>query len=285
MSTPTQQAPGWGTPPSPQSPKPQRQHLSIGRWLLIGIAALLTLGFVIAVNSGGGTSGDKQAAPAATAVTTAPAPEVAFLAQVRASGLGNKDLAGTPDADLLALGHSVLDALDAAVATDETTAVQTVVQGLMDTNAHPTAAQAKAFVKAAITNLDPVGSGYLLDTAATPAPPTTAAPVATKSAPKHWTTVISVSGSSDKRTPAFTLHGDRARLRYTFTDSAGYGMVVGAIYVLDEGTSLAADGGIPEVMVTDPGTDSTELAQGEGRYYLDISAANAHWTVTIQELR
>jgi len=118
------------------------------------------------------------------------------------------------------------------------------------------------------------------------APAATAAPATTtKPAPKHWTNVISVSGSSDKRTPAFTLHDGRARLRYTFTDSAGYGMVVGAVYVLAEGTSLAADGGIPEVMVSAPGSDSTELAQGPGRYYLDISAANARWTVTIQELR
>jgi hypothetical protein len=114
----------------------------------------------------------------------------------------------------------------------------------------------------------------------TQAPATTAAP-----APASWHTVIKASGDAKKRTDLFDLHGGRAKLTYTFTDTAGYGMVVGAIYVLDEGANLEQDGGIPEVMVSKPGTDSTELTPSTGRHYLLVDAANAHWTVTIQELR
>ncbi len=98
-------------------------------------------------------------------------------------------------------------------------------------------------------------------------------------------TVISSSGSSDKRTDVFTLHGGKTKLTYTFTDTSGVGAIVGAVFVLKEGDSLAKSGGIPEVTVSEPGSDSTFLAQGAGRYYLDISAANAHWTVKIQEYR
>jgi hypothetical protein len=277
-----QQQPGWGPPPEPQPPKPKRQFLVTK--IAVGVAAGIAL-FLVGVIVLLGvllSSGSDSATPTATtslAVTTRPAPEATFLAQVKALEFGNKDLAGTPDDDLLALGRSVLDALDAAIAVDETTALQTVIQGIVDSDARPTAAQAKAFVEATITNLDP-SSAYLLDEATTPV--TTAAP---KPKPKHWTTVISVSGSSDKRTPLFTLHGGRTKLTYKITDTSGMGAVIVGIYVLDEGTSLQADGGIPEVMATEPGSDSTELQQGPGRYYLDVSAANAHWTVTIQEYR
>ena len=117
-------------------------------------------------------------------------------------------------------------------------------------------------------------------TPATEAPQTTAA-----TSPKRWATVLKVSGSSDKRTDVFTLHGGKTKLTYTFTDTSGIGVIVAAIFVVKEGDSLAKSGGIPEVTVSQPGRDSTFLAQGAGRYYLDVSAANARWTVTIQEYR
>ena len=63
------------------------------------------------------------------------------------------------------------------------------------------------------------------------------------------------------------------------------GSVVAAFYVLAEGTSLEKNGGIPEVMVTQAGSDSTILAKDAGNYYLDVSAANCNWTVTIEEQR
>lgn len=107
-------------------------------------------------------------------------------------------------------------------------------------------------------------------------------PVVQKPAVKAWHRVTVLSGSGNKRGPLFTVGQNRTRLTYT-VKANDFALV--SVYVMEEGTSLAQDGGFPEVTVTDPGTDSTELAGGPGRYYLDVSAANARWTVTVEELR
>jgi hypothetical protein len=120
------------------------------------------------------------------------------------------------------------------------------------------------------------------------APATTQAPTtATTQAPKtaQWVTVVRASGHSDKRTDLFTLHGGRAKLTYSFTDDAGMGLIVAAIYVLKEGESLKKSGGAPEAIVSQPGKNSTFLTKAAGRYYLEVSAAYTHWTVTIRERR
>lgn len=115
----------------------------------------------------------------------------------------------------------------------------------------------------------------------TPPPPELTSAPAPK--PKAWHTVATLTGSANKRGAAFALHG-RARLSYTARDASGLGSVLVAVYVMEEGTSLAADGGFPEVTVTTPGPGSTELANPPGRYYLEVNGANARWTVTVQEL-
>ncbi len=99
---------------------------------------------------------------------------------------------------------------------------------------------------------------------------------------KKWTTVATLSGSANKRGPVWHLGDGQARLTYT-VKGGQYPTV--AIYVVPEGKSLTKDGGIPEVMATAAGGDTTELANEAGRYYLDVQAANATWTVTVQELR
>jgi hypothetical protein len=119
-------------------------------------------------------------------------------------------------------------------------------------------------------------------------PATTQAPTtATTQAPKtaQWVTVVRASGHSDKRTDLFTLHGGRAKLTYSFTDDAGMGLIVAAIYVLKEGESLKKSGGAPEALISQPGKNSTFLTKAAGRYYLEVSAAYTHWTVTIRERR
>lgn len=98
--------------------------------------------------------------------------------------------------------------------------------------------------------------------------------------PKQWVTVTTAEGTSDKRTDTFQLHGGKTRLTYTFT---GGDVIVGSIYVMKDGTSLEKDGGFPEVTVTKAGTDSTFLTKDAGSYYLDVKAANASWTVKIEE--
>jgi hypothetical protein len=79
-------------------------------------------------------------------------------------------------------------------------------------------------------------------------------------------TVLRVSGNADKRTSLFTLHGVQTKLTHTFTDTCGFGSIVGAIYVLDEGTNLSVDGGIPEVTVIVRG-DSLE--RGMSHYLIE----------------
>lgn len=65
----------------------------------------------------------------------------------------------------------------------------------------------------------------------------------------------------------------------------GGDMMIGGIYLLDAGTDLHKDGGIPEVMVSEAGKDSTMLYRDAGRYFVKVTAANAKYTVTLQELR
>jgi hypothetical protein len=122
-----------------------------------------------------------------------------------------------------------------------------------------------------------------VSTSGAPQAPKTATPQTPKAA--QWVTVMRASGHSDKRTDLFTLRGGRAELTYSFTDDAGMGIIVGAIYVLKEGESLEKSGGIPEAIISKPGKDSTFLAKAAGRYYLEVSAAETHWTVTIRERR
>jgi len=114
-------------------------------------------------------------------------------------------------------------------------------------------------------------------------PATTASPVSTTAPkPKEWVKVVELSGKANKRSQAFELTGGQARLTYNVSGST---MPVCMIYVMEEGASLDKNGGFPEVNVTDAGSDSTYLTKGAGRYYLDISAANCNWTVTIEEER
>jgi hypothetical protein len=105
------------------------------------------------------------------------------------------------------------------------------------------------------------------------------------SAPKtgKWVTVAKLSGSGNKRSDDFTLEGGQARLTYTVKENPQF--PVFSVYIVESGHSLQKEGGFPEVMVTEAGKDTTRLAQGPGTYYLDVSAANATWSVLIEEQR
>jgi hypothetical protein len=119
--------------------------------------------------------------------------------------------------------------------------------------------------------------------------PETAPTVATTATPavqKTWQTVSTLSGSSDRRSESFTLTGGDQKLVYTVkVTNTEMPECACAIYVMAKGTSLASDGGVPEVMVDKAGSSDTRLAKDPGDYYLDISAANCQWTVSVQELR
>jgi uncharacterized protein YxeA len=99
---------------------------------------------------------------------------------------------------------------------------------------------------------------------------------------KQYVKVIELSGTQNKKSDSFTLQGGKQKITYDFQ---GGDMIVGGIYVMKEGTSKDKDGGIPEVMIQNSGSDSTITRKGAGTYYLDITAANSKWTVTIEEER
>lgn len=99
---------------------------------------------------------------------------------------------------------------------------------------------------------------------------------------KEWVTVTELKGNANKRSDTFELTGNKARLTY---EVSGNNSVIASIYVLKEGMSLEKDGGFPEVMISEPSSDTTYLTKNAGTYYLDITSANSSWTVKIEEER
>lgn len=102
-------------------------------------------------------------------------------------------------------------------------------------------------------------------------------------APKKWVTVATLRGSGNKRGESFHLSGGDARLTYRVKGT--FEAFVMAVYVMDKGTSLEKEGGFPEVTPTESGKESTQLAKEAGDYYLEVQAANATWSVTVEEKR
>lgn len=99
-----------------------------------------------------------------------------------------------------------------------------------------------------------------------------------------WTTVATLSGNADSASSTFELTGSEARMKYTFKGSGD--TVLGGIYLLNEGTDLMKDGGIPEVMIQEAGPGTTALHKSAGPYYLDVNSVGfTGWTVTIEEKR
>ena len=110
-------------------------------------------------------------------------------------------------------------------------------------------------------------------------------PPGAPTAPRRWRSVITVSGSASKRTPAFALHGVQTRLRYSVEAPDGQSSPNATIYVRDEGADPATDTGAPAVTATLAGSDDARLERRPGNYYLDVQADNANWSVTIEEYR
>lgn len=99
----------------------------------------------------------------------------------------------------------------------------------------------------------------------------------------EWTTLATISGNADQQSDTLVFSGGKIRVTYEFVDTSGMDMVVGAVYVLTEGTDLMTDGGIPDVMVSEEGAGETILRKSEGEYYVKVSSANAEYTVTVEE--
>lgn len=99
----------------------------------------------------------------------------------------------------------------------------------------------------------------------------------------EWVTVVTLDGNADQQSDTIALTGGKVRVTYEFTDTGGIGTIVGAIYMLDEGVDIMTDGGIPDVMVSEPGAGDTILRKSAGEYYVKVAAANTSYTVTVEE--
>jgi hypothetical protein len=79
-----------------------------------------------------------------------------FIAEVRMTSFGTRDLAAASDEDLLRLGMVVCDGLGI-----EGLGYRRVVQRLAQSEAHPTTTEAMALVRSAVRNLCPQHAGGL----------------------------------------------------------------------------------------------------------------------------
>lgn len=99
--------------------------------------------------------------------------------------------------------------------------------------------------------------------------------------PKTWQKVAELSGSTEKKSPVFTLDGNETKMTYSAT---GRDMGILSIYLVKEGHDLQSEGGFPEVSISKPTTDETRITKPAGNYFLDVSST-FDYTITIEELR
>jgi hypothetical protein len=102
---------------------------------------------------------------------------------------------------------------------------------------------------------------------------------------KQWTVVYEFKGNGMKKSPAFELTGNNARLKYKYQGEGGIGMGMFAVYVVDEGKDIMQEGGIPEVMTQAESEESeSSIQKSAGRYYLNVNASG-NWVVTVEEMK
>jgi hypothetical protein len=111
---------------------------------------VVLLGLLTAPAAGCSTESDDSTADATISSSIAAAGPVPFVAEARAMTFGTKDLAVASDEELLRLGQVVCDGLGI-----EGLGFGRVVQRLVQSEAHPTTTEARAFVRSAVRNLCP----------------------------------------------------------------------------------------------------------------------------------
>jgi hypothetical protein len=118
------------------------------RWLARSVALLGVL--ALPGMSCSQESDNSTADATTTSPSTAPAGSTSFVAEARAMTFGTKDLATASDGELLRLGRVACDGLGI-----EGLGFRRVVERLVESEAHPTTAEATAFVRSAVRNLCP----------------------------------------------------------------------------------------------------------------------------------
>ena len=118
------------------------------RWL---IKHVVLLGLLSLVGAGCDQVRNNSATDATTTSLSTPTAEPGrFIAEVRAMSFGTRDLTAASDEDLLRLGMVVCDGLGI-----EDLGFRRVIQRLVQSEAHPTTTEARAFVRSAVHNLCP----------------------------------------------------------------------------------------------------------------------------------
>ena len=120
---------------------------AMARWLIKHVALLSLL---TAPAVGCSAESDDSTADATTSSSIATPSPGPFVAEARAMTFGTKNLAAASDGELLRLGTVVCDGLGI-----EGLGFRGVVQRLMQSEAHPTTTEARAFVRSAVRNLCP----------------------------------------------------------------------------------------------------------------------------------
>jgi hypothetical protein len=121
--------------------------MRVVRWLMKHVVLLSILA---AWTAGCSTQNDDSTANATTSSSIATAGLVPFVTEARAMTFGTKDLATASDEELLRLGKVVCDGLGI-----EGLGFRRVVQRLVQSEAHPTTTEARAFIRSAVRNLCP----------------------------------------------------------------------------------------------------------------------------------
>jgi hypothetical protein len=121
---------------------------AVARWLL---KPIVLLGILTLPGTGCTQQGNNNTTDATTTTSSAPtAGATSFVTEARTMPFGTKDLAAASERDLLRLGNVVCDGLGI-----QRLGYRRVVQRLVQSEACPTPAQARAFVRSAVRHLCP----------------------------------------------------------------------------------------------------------------------------------
>lgn len=97
---------------------------------------------------------------------------------------------------------------------------------------------------------------------------------------KKWVIVSQLTGTGEKKGPAFTLTGAEARIRYEL----GGDIAMLGVYVVEAGTDIMKTGGFPEIMESEAGSGESALHGKRGEYYLNVTGGG-RWKVWVEEMR
>lgn len=100
-----------------------------------------------------------------------------------------------------------------------------------------------------------------------------------------WKPVATLNGNKDRVSPSFRLQDGKVRINYDFWPGAGNEDVSFAIYLVPEGSTIEAEGGIPDLTLQEPSAGEYITDKPTGRYTLQVRASGANFSVIVEEPR